>query len=47
MDGAGASNLLHEFVAVGAGAAGGFLGPLTLLAELPLPTLLMRKLVHS
>lgn len=38
-----ANNWLHKFVAVGAGAAGGFLGPLTLLAELPLTTALMLR----
>jgi len=37
------NNWLHKFVAVGAGAAGGFLGPLTLLAELPLTTVLMMR----
>jgi hypothetical protein len=38
-----ANNWLHKFVAAGAGAAGGFLGPLTLLAELPLTTVLMLR----
>jgi hypothetical protein len=36
-------NLLHKFLAVGAGAAGGFFGPLTLLAELPLTTTLILR----
>jgi hypothetical protein len=39
----GANNLLHKFAAVGAGAAGGFFGPLTLLAELPVTTVLMLR----
>ncbi|MEN8801553.1 MAG: EcsC family protein [Thiogranum sp.] len=38
-----ANNWLHRIIAVGAGAAGGFLGPLTLLAELPLTTTLMLR----
>ena len=37
---------LHKVLAVGAGAAGGFFGPLTLLAELPLTTtLILRSIV--
>lgn len=36
---------LHKFVAVGAGAAGGFLGPVTLLAELPVTTVLMLRAI--
>jgi len=40
---ASTNNWLHRFIAVGAGAAGGFLGPLTLLAELPLTTALMLR----
>ena len=43
VDAASANNWLHKFAAVGAGAAGGFLGPLTLLAELPLTTVLMLR----
>jgi hypothetical protein len=39
----GTNKLLHKFAAVGAGAAGGFFGPLTLLAELPVTTLLMLR----
>ena len=39
----GTNNWLHKLAAVGAGAAGGFLGPLTLLAELPLTTVLMLR----
>jgi hypothetical protein len=34
---------LHRVLAVAAGAAGGFLGPLTLLVELPFTTLLMLR----
>ena len=34
---------LHRVLAAAAGAAGGFLGPLTLLAELPFTTLLMLR----
>ncbi len=34
---------LHKVLAVGLGAAGGYLGPLTLLAELPLTTTLMLR----
>jgi len=40
---ASANNWVHRIIAVGAGAAGGFLGPLTLLAELPLTTALMLR----
>lgn len=40
-----ASNWLHKFVAAGAGAAGGFLGPMTLLAELPVTTVLMLRAI--
>jgi hypothetical protein len=38
-----ARSLLHKFMAMGAGAAGGFFGPLTLLAELPLTTTLILR----
>ena len=40
---ASANNWLHKFAAAGAGAAGGFLGPLTLMADLPLTTTLMLR----
>jgi hypothetical protein len=33
----------HRFMAVGAGAVGGFFGPITLLAELPVMTMLMLR----
>ncbi len=36
-------DFLHKFLAVGAGAAGGYLGPLTLLVELPFTTTLMLR----
>jgi hypothetical protein len=36
-----ASKWAHKFLAAGAGAVGGFFGPLTLLAELPAVTMLM------
>jgi hypothetical protein len=36
-------DFLHKLMAVGTGAAGGFLGPLTLLVELPLTTTLMLR----
>jgi hypothetical protein len=35
------SNWAHKFLATGAGAVGGFFGPLTLLAEMPAVTMLM------
>lgn len=42
-----ANNLLHKLLATGTGAAGGFLGPLTLLAELPVTTgLILRSIAH-
>jgi hypothetical protein len=34
---------LHKFMAMGAGAVGGFFGPITLLAELPLITMMMLR----
>jgi hypothetical protein len=46
MDLSGPSNshdFFHKLMAVGTGAAGGFLGPLTLLIELPLTTALMLR----
>ena len=36
---------LHKFMAMGTGAIGGFFGPLTLLAELPLTTALMLRAI--
>jgi hypothetical protein len=36
---------LHKLMAVGAGAAGGFFGPITLLAELPIMTILMLRAI--
>ncbi|MEN8165990.1 MAG: EcsC family protein [Pseudomonadota bacterium] len=36
-------NLLHKFLVSGIGAAGGFFGPLTLLAELPVTTTLILR----
>jgi hypothetical protein len=36
---------LHKFMAMGAGAVGGFFGPLTLLAELPVTTALMLRAI--
>lgn len=44
---ASVNNWLHKFVAMGTGAAGGFLGPLTLLAELPLTTTLMLRSISE
>lgn len=38
-----ASDLTHQFLAAGAGAVGGFFGPLTVLAELPVTTALMMR----
>jgi hypothetical protein len=40
-----AKTWLPKFAAAGAGAAGGFLGPVTLLAELPVTTLLMLRAI--
>ena len=37
--------LTHKFLATGLGAVGGFFGPLTLLAELPLVTILMLRAI--
>ena len=37
----GTSKWTHKFLAAGAGAVGGFFGPLTLLAEMPAVTMLM------
>ena len=37
------SNLLHKCIVSGVGAAGGFFGPLTLLAELPVTTTLILR----
>jgi hypothetical protein len=45
METSGANPWMHKFVAVGAGAAGGFLGPVTLLAELPVTTVLMLRAI--
>ena len=36
---------MHKFMAIATGAAGGFFGPLTLLAELPLTTALMLRAI--
>lgn len=36
-----AHNWMHKFLAIGTGAVGGFFGPLTVLAELPLTTTLI------
>lgn len=36
-------NILHKLMATGVGAAGGFFGPLTLLAELPITTTLILR----
>lgn len=38
-----AHNILHKLMACGVGAAGGFFGPLTLLAELPVVTTLILR----
>jgi hypothetical protein len=38
-----AHNWLHRFAAIGTGAAAGFFGPLTLLAELPITTTLILR----
>jgi hypothetical protein len=35
----------HRFMAMGTGALGGFLGPITLLAELPITTVLMLRAI--
>ena len=40
-----ANTWMPKFVAAGAGAAGGFLGPVTLLAELPVTTVLMLRAI--
>ena len=40
-----ASLWTHKLLAVGAGAVGGFFGPLTVLAELPLTTALMLRAI--
>jgi hypothetical protein len=45
LDAAGANTWLPKFAAAGAGAAGGFLGPVTLLAELPVTTVLMLRAI--
>jgi hypothetical protein len=39
------SNWTHKLLVAGTGAAGGFFGPLTVLAELPLTTMLMLRSV--
>ena len=39
----GSHNILHKIMAGGVGAAGGFFGPLTLLAELPVVTTLILR----
>ncbi len=38
-----ANNIMHKFMVGGIGAAGGFFGPLTLLAELPITTTLILR----
>ena len=43
----GASNLAHKLAAAGSGALGGFFGPLTTLAELPVATTLMMRSIAS
>lgn len=42
---AGAYPYLHRLMAVGSGAVGGFFGPLALLAELPVTTVLMLRAI--
>lgn len=42
-----AHHALHKIMAMGAGAAGGFFGPLTLLAELPFTTVLMLRAIAA